>query len=108
MALASSVFDTGITWEIKDKLAMLLERLTGEDLREQICRISFARDMLQLHTPSAAQLAHLEQLPIDVAGVTGSGIAMTQVVRSLAVCAHLHRLVKARVTHETDNLGDVE
>ena len=74
MALASGVFDTGITWEIKDKLTMLLERLTGEDLREQICRISFARDMLQLHTPSAAQLAHLEQLPIDVAGVTGSGV----------------------------------
>ena len=77
MALASGIFDTGITWEIKDKLAMLLERLTGEDLREQICRIGLARDMLQLHTPSAAQLAHLEQLPVDMAGVTGSGVAMT-------------------------------
>ena len=54
MALASGVFDTGITWEIKDKLTMLLERLTGEDLREQICRISFARpttgDSEQRHT----------------------------------------------------------
>ena len=37
MALASGILDTGVTWEIKDKLAMLLERLTGEDLREQIC-----------------------------------------------------------------------
>ena len=78
MALASGIFDTGITWEIKDKFAMLLERLSGEDLREQICRIGLARNMLQLHTPSAAQLAHLEYLPIDMVGVTGSGIAMTQ------------------------------
>ena len=82
MALASGILDTGVTWEIKDKLAMLLERLTGEDLGEQICRIGLARDMLQLHASSAAQLAHLKQLPVDMAGVTGSGIAMTQVVRS--------------------------
>ena len=43
MALASGILDTGVTWEIKDKLAMLLERLTGEDLGEQICRIGLAR-----------------------------------------------------------------
>ena len=61
MALASGVFDTGITWEIKDKLAMLFEWLTGEDLRKQICRVSFARDMLQLHTPSAALSRGLPQ-----------------------------------------------
>ena len=63
MALASGVFDTGITWEIKDKLTMLLERLTGEDLREQICRIGLARDMLQLHAPSAAPLRQNEFQP---------------------------------------------
>ena len=42
MALASGILDTGVTWEIKDKLAMLLERLTGEDLGKQICRIGLA------------------------------------------------------------------
>ena len=31
MALASGVFDTGITWEIKDKLAMLFEWQTEPD-----------------------------------------------------------------------------
>ena len=55
MALASSILDTGITWKIKDKFAVLLEWLSGEDLRKrkQICWIGLARNMLlQLHAPN--------------------------------------------------------
>ena len=60
MALTPSVLDTSVTWKVKDKLAMFLERLPREDLREEVRWIRFARNVLQLHAPSAAQLAHLE------------------------------------------------
>ena len=59
MALTPSVLDTSVTWKVKDKLAMLLERLPREDLREEVRWIRFARNVLQLHAPSAAQLAHI-------------------------------------------------
>ena len=55
MALASGVFDTGITWKIKDEFAVLLEWLSGEDLCKEICRIGLVYRIkltnvrLQLH-----------------------------------------------------------
>ena len=111
MALASSIFDTGITWKIKDKFAMLLERLSCEDLCKEVRRIRFARkecaSFIQLHAPSAAQFAHLEQLRVYVAGVGGSGIAMTQIVRGLAVCANLYGFVETCMAHEIDHLSDI-
>ena len=48
MALASSIFDTGITWKIKDEFAVLLEWLSSEDLRKVICRISLGSEVVQL------------------------------------------------------------
>ena len=63
--------------------------------------------LIQLHAPSAAQFAHLEQLRVYVAGVGGSGIAMTQIVRGLAVCANLYGFVETCMAHEIDHLSDI-
>ena len=52
--------------EVEHKLAMLLERLLGQDLREEGGRVGLAWDMADGDAPSAAQLTQLEQLPIDV------------------------------------------
>ncbi len=82
---------------------MPLEGLSREDLGEQIRRVSLARDMFNGNTPSAAKLAHLEELAVDVAGVSGSGIAMAKVMGSLAVSADLDRAL-LNVAKECHNL----
>ena len=57
--------------------------------------------------PSAAQLTHLEQLPIDVSRVLSGGIAMVEVVRGLAVRTDLVSALLL-VTQELGHLGHVE
>ena len=71
MALAPSVLDTSVTWKVKDKLAMFLERLPREDLREQVSRIQLGRNELHVYNAGAAQLAHLEHLAVDVTRILG-------------------------------------
>lgn len=60
------MLDAGVAWEIQDNLTMFLELLLRKDLREEICRVCHAGDVVHNHQAGAAQLAHLEQLPIDV------------------------------------------
>ena len=76
--------------KIEHRLAVLLERLPCKDLREQVGRVGLAGDVAHVHHARAAELAHLEQLPVDVARVLGRGVAVAEVERRLAVGADLH------------------
>ena len=62
---------TATSWQIEYDLAVLLKHLSPEDLSEKISWVSLAPGMwFTLTTPlndtSAAQFAHLEQLPVHV------------------------------------------
>ena len=63
------MLDACVTSEIQHRLPVLLERLPGQDLREQVSRVRGARDVADHDTASAAKLTHLEELAVDVAGV---------------------------------------
>ena len=58
---------------------MALEHLLGQDLGEQVGRIHFTWQVANMHLTSTTQLAHLEQLAVDVARVLSSCEAMAQV-----------------------------
>ena len=62
--------------------------------------------MCLMVTPSAAQLTHLKELTVDVAGVCGSGIAVTEVMSGLTVSADLDWTI-LHVTKECRNLEHV-
>ena len=63
--------------------------------------------MFNGYTPSAAQLTHLKELTVDVAGVCGSGIAVTEVMSGLTVSADLDWTV-LHVTKECRDLVHVQ
>ena len=63
--------------------------------------------MLNGYAPSAAQLTHLKELTVDVAGVCGSGIAVTEVMSGFTVSANLDWAV-LHVAKECRNLVYVQ
>ena len=63
------MLDTSVSEQIEDDLAVLLEGLPREDLREQVRRIVLSADMGDGDDPGAAQLPHLEHLTINVTRV---------------------------------------
>ena len=79
------MLDTSVSGQIEDDLAMFLEGLPGEDLREQVRRIVLGANMGDGDNAGAAQLAHLKHLTVDVAGVLRRREAMAQVVGGLVV-----------------------
>ena len=60
------MLDSRITWEVEHKLTMLLEGLLGQNLGKQVGRVGLTRDVLDDNTLGATELAHLEQLAVDV------------------------------------------
>ena len=69
---------------------MLLEQLPREDLGEYVRRVVVSGHVSHADAPSAAQLAHLEQLPVDVPRVLSRGEAMAEIIRPLVV----HRTIQ--------------
>ena len=76
----------------------------------RICTLRLGRgceDPAEKRTaPSAAQLTHLKELTVDVAGVCGSGIAVTEVMSGFTVSADLDWTV-LHVTKESRDLVHV-
>ena len=62
-------------------------------LRENICRVLLAPEVLNCHQPGAAHLPQLEQFAIDVTRMLRRTKAMAHVVSSLVVGFHAHGLV---------------
>ena len=71
------------------RLAVLLEGLPVQDLREEIGRVGIGRQVLDGHDAGPAHFAHLEELAIDVARMLRRGVAVTKVVSAFVVRAHL-------------------
>ena len=87
-ALASGMGETSVALrrvEVHHATTVLLKLVTAEDLGEQIGRVVLGRYLLDDDDAGAAQLAHLEQLAIDVPCVLRRREAMTQVVSSLII-----------------------
>ena len=80
------MLDSRITWEVEHKLTMLLEGLLGQNLGKQVGRVGLTRDVLDDNTLGATELAHLEQLTVDVTRVLGRREPMTQVISGFAIC----------------------
>ena len=76
-------------WEVHCHPPVLLKGLARQDLREEVRGVVVGRDVLDGHDPSASQLAHLVELAVDVPRVLRAGEAVAEVVRRLAVRAHL-------------------
>ena len=89
-----------VAGQIQNELAVLLERLPRQDLGEEVHgRIRVAGDVPHRDDASTA---HFPQLAIDVARVLRGREAVAEVVRCLAVRAHLdgvRRLVAEKVDH---------
>ena len=79
------MLDSRITWEVEHKLTMLLEGLLGQNLGEQVGRVGLTRDVLDGNTLGATELAHLEQLTVDVTRVLSRCELMAQVISGFAV-----------------------
>ena len=63
------MLDTGVSGQVQDDLAVLLEMLPREDLREQVRRVVIGADVGDGDDAGAAQLPYLEHLPVDMARV---------------------------------------
>ena len=92
MSQAPRMLYAGIAREIEYRLTMLLEGLAAEHLGEQISRIGLTRDVAHNDATSAAQLAHLVKLTINVPRVLRGREAVAQVVGPLVVRLDFHRL----------------
>ena len=57
----------GVSRKVEDETTVLLKHLSRENLGEQVSWVGFTWGILDAHDTSAAKLAHLEQLPVDVA-----------------------------------------
>ena len=66
---------------------MFLKYLARQDLGKDVGRVDRRRHQLNSYDPSAAQLAHLKQLAIDMPRVLGRSEAVTQIVRPLVIGA---------------------
>ena len=60
------MLNAGVTREVQDGLAVLLECLPVEDLGEQVGWVRHTGNMAHGDAAGAAQLAHLEHLTIDM------------------------------------------
>jgi hypothetical protein len=56
------MLDASVPWEVQHGFTMLLKRLPGENLGEQIRGVRLARNMTDNHTTSTAELAHFNNL----------------------------------------------
>ena len=70
------MLDAGVTREVQDGLPVLLKRLPREDLGEEIRRIGLASDMLDDDATGSAQLTHLEELTVNMSGISRRGEAV--------------------------------
>ena len=89
-ALAPRVLGANVPRRIEDELAVLLERLPLQDLREQVRGILVGRDVLHLNDAGTPHLAQLEQLAVDVASVLRARVFVAQLIRALVVGLHHH------------------
>ena len=72
---------------------MLLERLTVQDLREDVRRVLLGPEVLNCNQSGAAHLPQLKQFTIDVARMLRRTEAMAKVVCSLVVGLHAHCII---------------
>jgi len=88
------------------KLAVLLERLLVEDLGEEVGRVLGGGHVRDGHDAEAAELAHLEELAVDVARVLSRVEAVAEVVGGLVVGVDLDRLINlvAQKPQQTDDV----
>ena len=78
---------------VEDALPVLLKRLTIEYLGEEVGSVVVRWDVLDGHTAGAAQLAHLEELPVDVSRMLRRGVAVAEAPRARVVCTNVDSLV---------------
>ena len=86
---------------------MLLERLTVQDLREDVRRVLLGPEVLNCNQSGAAHLPQLKQFTIDVARMLRRTEAMAKVVCSLVVGLHTHFIITL-VPDELQQLHDVD
>ena len=78
------------SWQVEDKLTMLLEQLARQNPGKDVRRIRVTGDVAHIHNARATQLSHFEELAVDMTRVLGGRETMAQVVGSLAVREHVH------------------
>ena len=63
----TGVLHAGVAGQVEDGLTVLLEDLAGKYLGEKIRFVLVSRHVDDVDATGSAQLAHLEELPVDVA-----------------------------------------
>ena len=97
----------GVTWQIHNDFAVLLEELAAEDFGKEISRVRLARNVANANHSSTAELPHLEHLTIHVARVLCRREPVAKVISSLAVRMNVDR-VRCLETKEVDQLKDMQ
>ena len=106
-ARACAVLDAGVPGKVEHCLAVFLERLPRQDLGEEVGGVMLGADVGDGDDAGTPELAHLEHLPVDVAGVLGGGEAVAEVVRGLVVGEHLDGSVLL-MPDERESGGDMQ
>ena len=64
------------SWQVQDEFPVLVKELPRQDLGEDVGRIRLTGDVAHVDDACTTQLAHFEQLAIDVTRVLRRGEAM--------------------------------